>query len=175
MIMGVKRKLKRNRRAKLKESGTSMKSAKQKVLERVSELDKFKLIDSPTGTEKMSEVILEFAAPLIETLPDDSSGDVGFENAVAIAIMIWNASLMPEQKRQKTIEEIMNALPHSDTEEIATVDKMIKMLLKRKKKHFAQNRRFIVDYEVSTSKNERNVFVVSTMDPVKSGKESKPK
>ncbi len=75
-------------------------SGQQILLKRARTSEHFKdtkVIASPPGTEKMSEVILRFAESL-----QDKYGVIS-PNMIRFAILIWNASLMPEDTQKQAI------------------------------------------------------------------------
>jgi hypothetical protein len=65
------------------------------------------VIVNPAGTEKMSEVILRFAEPF-----KDHEGLVP-RAMLEIAIILWNASFMPQEMQKKAVEDVVNVLPLS--------------------------------------------------------------
>ena len=162
--MSAKRRDKHQKRAK-KKRNTARKSAKSIVLNRVKKskhLSNFELIDNPPGTEKMSQVILNFAEPMTDGLSDED--DDAFRNIIGLAISVWNASLLPDKEQEKTLEQIVEVVVDSDAVDLTMLHYFIDALMKRKKKYFFKNKRFIIDYQIITSKRGRHLYVVSTTD-----------
>src|SRR5690242_15736192 len=78
-------------------------SGQQVLLNRLrasQHLPNTQVIVNPAGTEKMSEVILRFAEPF-----KDEDGMVP-KALLEIAIIIWNASFMPQEMQRKALEDV---------------------------------------------------------------------
>jgi hypothetical protein len=114
-----------------------------------------------TATEKMSDVILRFAEPL-----KDAYGSMT-EKVIFFAILVWNASLLPHNAQVDAIKAIVEKLAETDRELQVHCLAYITILLDRKQKMFAENRRFILDYHVSESSGHLHLDVVSTLVPDK--------
>ena len=134
------------------------KSPKEILLRKVmsaSPGSNFRIQERPPGTEKMSDVIIRFAAPLLGASFDDNSYKFGLE----FAIVVWNISYLPPDELTEGIQKIITALGGEDADE--TRD-MIDMLLERKAASFSQYRRIIAEYELSFTDSERHLSVAST-------------
>ena len=145
---------------KRKAQRSTQPSGQQILLKRARTSEHFKdtkVIASPPGTEKMSEVILRFA----ESLQDEYG--VVSPNMIRFAILIWNASLMPEDTQKQAIQDIAKAVPDADREVQQGMILAISVLLERKEKYFGDNKRFIVDYQITESDHRINLNVVSTV------------
>ncbi len=135
-------------------------SGQQVLLKRVQaseHLKNRKVIQSPSGAEKMSDVIHRFAEPL-----QDEDGDVP-PNMIRFAILVWNASILKKGEREKIIKDIENVLPDPDEEMREIMISIIDMLLERKEKHFSDNKRCILDYHITETDNSVDLDVVSTL------------
>ena len=155
------RRLARKRKAqKSREQRRNLPSTSQDLFKRVQSSEYFKntqIIQSAGELEKMSDVIHRFAEPL-----QDENGDVPV-NMIRFAILVWNASLLPKDKQEKALRDIIKALPgHVGglREEAASV---ISMLLDRKSKYFSDNKRVIIDYDITETEDMLNLNVVSTV------------
>ncbi len=110
----------------------------------------------------MSEVILDFAKPLLDECDDEESE----KSAIGLAILIWNASLFPKKDRDKEIQKIISGtIPANDISDLAAMKHYVNMLLERKKKYYPNNKKFIVNYQFSVSRNSRRLDVASTLSP----------
>ncbi|MDD5206231.1 MAG: hypothetical protein PHS17_12460 [Desulfobacterales bacterium] len=114
----------------------------------------------PPGQVKMSGVILDFAAPLLERFEHDTSA----ENLIALAVLAWNLSLVPEEKHGRRLDEMAEKLS-LDGEASEEMNDIMEWLLDRKRKHFAEHARYIVDYRLYETDNQRGLQVVSTIAP----------
>ena len=135
-------------------------SGQQVLLQRVrasQHLPNTQVIVNPAGTEKMSEVILRFAEPL-----QDEDGLVS-KVMIEMAIIIWNASFMPQDMQRKALADIINVLPSDASEARHEMLLAVHMLLERKRQYFSHNKRLIVDYHITESAHSIHLDVVSTI------------
>jgi hypothetical protein len=117
-----------------------------------------KTIVAPNGAGKMSEVIQDFAEPLLDECEDDESE----RKAISIAIFVWNTSLLPKKEHKEAIQEICSEFSKpNDAGFLATMRLFFDMLMERKKKYFANNKRLIVGHQISGSGNNRRLIIVS--------------
>jgi hypothetical protein len=105
----------------------------------------------------MSDVIHRFAEPL-----QDEKGDVP-ANMLRFAILVWNASLLLEDEQEEAFRDIIKALPGKGRGLREGALFAIGILLERKKKYFSDNKRVIIDYEITETKDMLNLNVVSTV------------
>ena len=117
---------------------------------------------------KMSEVLLDFAEPMLESIPDSSY----FDDAIAFAAVCWNLALMPSQEQQMHLNETVDAMAGSDLFKRHGIEQNIQMLLDRKKAFFADNKRVIVDYEIVQEETGPRLLVVSA--PFTDGRAANP-
>ncbi|MFX0197590.1 MAG: hypothetical protein ACFFCW_15825 [Candidatus Hodarchaeota archaeon] len=123
-------------------------------------LGKMRVVETP-GKEKMSEVILDFAKPLLENCDDNSEL---IKKAVAIAIIVWNISLLPEKDHDNAIQDISSKLsPSENASDYVAMMSYIDMLMERKKKYFLNNRRAIISYHFSDVQGGVHLNVASTL------------
>src|SRR3990170_3246215 len=80
---------------------------------------------------RMSEVILDFAEPLLNHATDLNSKKV----AISTAILCWNIYLMPEKKRQEEIGKVADNLFKTGMDRKIFED-MASMLFERKRTFF---------------------------------------
>jgi hypothetical protein len=107
---------------------------------------------NPPGVEKMSEVLLKFAEPILDTL--DSSAPLDeIRAALEFAMTIWNYSLLPAQTRSKGLPEVIMSDPW--------LKSAAEVLLERKAQLFAANRRVLYGLEVFEEGDEFRVNVLS--------------
>ena len=135
-------------------------SGQQVLLKRVrtsEHLQNAQVIVNPAGAEKMSEVILRFAEPL-----QDEDGMVP-KALLEIAIIIWNASFMPQEMQGKALEDVINVMPKEHLEARHEMFSMVNMLLERKQRYFSQNKRLIMDYHITESAHSIYLDVMSTI------------
>ena len=119
--------------------------------------DKIKNEASIDRKLKMSEVIADFAKPLLKEAIDDSSAKV----AISMAVTCWNLSFLPEDEPEKMINDMKAKL--STTESDAKIlESMVRMLIERKKAFFSHIKKLVVDYDVKFINGKLHLNVVSS-------------
>jgi len=108
---------------------------------------------------KMSEVILDFAEPLLDALDDDEL----FENAIGCAVVCWNLSFLTEMKQQRQVRAIVNKLDKSDLLTRFEAEDYVRMLLERKRILFADEKRIVVKYKLVEEEDHHHLFVTSAL------------
>ncbi|MDQ1333216.1 MAG: hypothetical protein QG552_166 [Thermodesulfobacteriota bacterium] len=112
---------------------------------------------NPQGSEKMSAVILEYAEPLME-----AAENVEQQNrAIAMAIICWNASLLNETDRERSLAAI-----YADTDEVeaSNLKEMITFMVSRKQDLFPHNKKKIADWMVK-DRGDQLFLEVATILP----------
>jgi hypothetical protein len=107
---------------------------------------------------KLSAVIWDYAAPLL----NEARGPIALENAAALSILCWNAALLPLDKSRKQIEPAIDRMVKGDKELKRDMLAMFEMMHARKQLHFANDRRFIIDYHVTRTADALSLNVIST-------------
>ncbi len=115
-------------------------------------------VESTDGV-KMSEVLEAFIAPFMEFADTEER----FEKLVTIAVIAWNASLLPRSAQTKAIDDVLTSLP-PETQADARV--IVRDLMRRKRKYFGKNRRAIIDFEITDTKKEFHLMVASTPENI---------
>ena len=118
------------------------------------------LIESP-GNTKMSQVLIDFARPLLAL---DPAGEF-FEEAIAAAVIAWNIALSLEHMPETTIEEhFENAVDMKpDDPDAEALFEQIVMLVRRKKKYFSKQRRLILDFIITESEDMFHLDVITEL------------
>ena len=112
----------------------------------------------PPPAEKMSEVILDFAEPVLA----DFLGDEEYKTALSAAITAWNLALLPEDSYKQMYQETISTLqPEIPPKVRGNFQDIIESLVRRKKRHFSQYRRFIADFHLVDSGPNRHLTVAS--------------
>jgi hypothetical protein len=122
--------------------------SQEKLLQRARERTgnhKIEFEISPPNTEKMSEIIVEYAAPLIDVAKRAEDQ----KKAISMAIAIWNISLLPEKNQLESLKEIENIISSSTKGDGFSKERqeIFSYLINRKKNLFQDINRFIQDYE----------------------------
>jgi hypothetical protein len=101
-------KIPRSMRKKFNEKRRLQKSideSQEKLLQRARERvgdDKLEFEISPANREKMSEIIAEFSAPLLNAVNNFEDQ----KKAISMAIAIWNISLFSEENQLQSLKEM---------------------------------------------------------------------
>lgn len=106
---------------------------------------------------KMSEVILDFAEPLLDALDDDEL----FKNAIGCAVVCWNLSFLTEKRQQRQVRAIVNKLDKSALLTRFEAEDCVQMLLERKRILFADEKRIVISYEIVKEEDHYHLFVTS--------------
>lgn len=120
---------------------------------------KTKTISAPPGTLKMSEVIIEFLEPYQEHATTYEAQ----KKLTTVGLIAWNASLLSEDKAQAMIDNIIEAQPRAVREEMNGV---IEEMMERKKKHFAEYTRPVIDYHLADDGDEWHLSVASFSETI---------
>ena len=116
----------------------------------------------PEGQDKMSEVMLEFVAPYIESLDTEEA----YRRLFTVALIAWNASFLPDQQRKGYVDKVLDAgIPTVETRE--GLKAIVDVLVARKDAHFSDYTRKLVAFDVRDAGNEFRVSVASTKGPSK--------
>lgn len=164
-------------RIKIKERKLTKKAiqdSQKKLLQRVKErtVDTVKEIRyTPPNTEKMSEIIIDYAKPLLDAAKNEEEQ----KRAITIAVTIWNLSLLPEDGQSECIKEIANIIGTSDRGGTFSKNdnEILNYLIKRKKVLFSEINRMVVDYEFVETPDDFHLNIVSTIleDRIQTGDE----
>jgi hypothetical protein len=109
---------------------------------------------------KMSEVLLEFIEPFKKyatTMP-------AYERLIVLAILAWNAALLEGVERQELINKTDEIIIGQAGEEWRKdLDAILAMLIERKERYFADNKRRIIEYRLTDTGKNYHLAVVSTL------------
>jgi hypothetical protein len=148
-----------NEKRRLKKSiNESQEKLLQRARERVGD-SKFEFEISPTNREKMSEIIAEFAAPLIDVAKNFEEQ----KKAISMAISMWNISLLPEENQLQSLKEIESLVSSSaERDEFSKeIQEIFSYLINRKKHNFQDINRFVQDYEFIETPEGFHLNIVS--------------
>ncbi len=109
----------------------------------------------------MSEVILDFAAPLLETCDDEASE----KKAVSLAIYVWNTAILPEPECRRTLEAYLaNCQKVMPPEGIKTLSGYIDKMVETRRTRFAHNRKKITNCTFGNFGADRHIEVGYTIE-----------
>jgi hypothetical protein len=118
------------------------------------------MVMNPQGEVKMFEVLEELVEPYLDFTRNFSQR----EKLFSLALVAWNIALMPENERQQMIDQVIeqgmggnDPLARQDAREI------IDGLIARKQKLFADNKRYIIDFQLQDMGQTFHLSVASTL------------
>jgi hypothetical protein len=112
---------------------------------------------------KMSEVILDVAAPLVERSAGDREQT---ERVLMYAMAVWNIRYLPTAAREEMVQATLQALSLvRDAQGLATAEADIALLEKRQRELYPDLRRLIVSHEFVHVGNRFRFNVMSTELP----------
>ncbi|MBF0396894.1 MAG: hypothetical protein HQK78_08990 [Desulfobacterales bacterium] len=113
---------------------------------------------TPEGIEVMSEIIENFAEPLLVGCKNDKD----IKNSIRFAILIWNLTLLSEDEQKNKIQELVETLSTpNNIDEINNSRYYIDLLINRKKESFSHIKRAIIDYQFSGADSSLRLDVAS--------------
>lgn len=117
-------------------------------------------IQDPKGIRKMSEIILEFARPLL----DEANSFEAYKKVILVAMLAWNLSLTDESEANAKLETLCNDLVRSmDDDMVVEFRHKLTKLIQRKREHFPQVKRMVMDWDLVKMNNSFHLNVVSTL------------
>lgn len=115
-----------------------------------------KLLYQPEGYDKMSAVVWDFIEPYREYAPTYEA----LGKLIVLAILAWNASMLPDDKAKAMVEKVVDSQPLSQSDHDMMID-VVEDLIERRKKHFAHYTADILDYKLTETEDEFRLSVVS--------------
>ncbi len=165
--MAAKKKLSRDQKRALKKAKrTLLPRGAQALLPSSSLLqplhnagwDNYTVLHNLPQTEKMSEVLWEFLAPYTPLAPDREA----MEKLLAMAIAAWNVALFPVEERAQRLRELRTTLPAEARMDFLA---LMREMMARKERYFAQNTRYVLNYELTERREGYHLNVLSTLLP----------
>ncbi len=112
----------------------------------------------PGRGPKMSAVLLDFVEPYTKYADTDEA----YRKLLTLAVMAWNASLMPAEERRRMIDSVLNAgIPGGTKKLKADLKKLVEELIARKEAHFGQYTQMIVDFQLQDTDEGLHLSVAS--------------
>ena|GEM_PF-4669259 len=117
--------------------------------------------------EKMSDILLEYAKPFMDTVESDNKEE--YENAIRISMMLWNCAIMQEgaKSRKEIMKMLKPAMPDAESKSV------VKYMLERKRQMYPDNRRMMINYELSETADGFHLYVASTVSEATAEKYTK--
>ena len=112
---------------------------------------------NPPGEGKMSSMVTSLIEPYRGTAVDRAS----YHNLVAIACIAWNTANLPEEAWPANIREAIHELPNVVDEMRPEMARFILELVKQKVALFPDERRIIVDFKITETKDNYYLGIAS--------------
>jgi len=117
-------------------------------------------IKDPKGIRKMSEIILEFAQPLLT----DVHSFADYKKAISIAMLAWNLGLDGDSELTDRLDALYSGALQSMGDDMADEFlHVLSVLIQRKRDHFAEVRRLVLDWDTVKTSDTYHLSVVSTL------------
>ena len=116
-----------------------------------------------SSVPKLSEQIWEYAQPLL----DAASRTEAQKRVAELAILCWNAALLPETKVQELLRPTLNKLAEGDPRLESELLRVFVMMQARKLEYFADDHRLVVSFSLSDTPDGVHLLVASA--PVRPG------
>jgi hypothetical protein len=143
---------------KRKKQKSKKKNSAQARLIRKMRASGKKVSVTPKGIEKMSEVIEDFAEPLLA----DCKSDNEIKKSIQFAVLVWNLTMFPEDEQDRIIQELVETLsPPGDIDQINQAKLEINSFINRKKEMFPHIQRVVIDYQFSGTGSNLRLNIVS--------------
>lgn len=158
MTSSKSRRAERRRRRRRKRRQKPLESLKRKLEQGPLQGQEF--VIEPSGEVKMSEVLTAFIEPYIES----ASTEEAHRKLLMLAIVAWNAALLPEEDQQDIVDKAVEAIPAASWAMRAYMRTFMSKLIKRKKTYFSEYTRMILDFELTDMGEGYHLSVASTLE-----------
>jgi hypothetical protein len=114
-----------------------------------------RIVVEPPGVKKLSQVLVEFIEPYADLCTDDNR----FGRIISVAVVAWNAACYSGSKRTEFLQKMLQLVPPEGREGMASI---VAEMIERKERYYADDRRFVVSYQVIPTPQGRQLGVMST-------------
>jgi hypothetical protein len=158
MTSSKSRKAKRRQRRRRKRRQKPLEGLKRKLEQGPLQGQEF--VIEPSGEVKMSEVLTAFIEPYIES----ASTEEAYRKLLMLAIVAWNAALLPEEDQQGIVDKAVEVMPAASWAMRAYMRAIMSELIERKKTYFSEHTRMILDFELTEMGEDYHLSVASTLE-----------
>ena len=122
-----------------------------------------KIVISPPGEAKMSDVLTDFVAPY----RTEVDTEVAYQRLLELAIMAWNTALLPEPEQLEMIDRMLvEGFPKVNKELKQEFKNILEQFIARKNQYFSENKRLIIDFELKDPGKDYHLSVASTLSEI---------
>ena len=154
----AERRRRRQQRRKRKRRQKPLEGLKRKLEQGPLQGQEF--VIEPSGEVKMSEVLTAFIEPYIES----ASTEEAYRKLLMLAIVAWNAALLPEDDQQDMVDKAVEVMPAASWAMRAYMRAIMSELIERKKTYFSEYTRMILDFELTEMGEDYHLSVASTLE-----------
>ena len=110
-----------------------------------------------SSLERMSDILVEYAKPFMDTI--DCGNREEYEKALMLSIMLWNCSIIGEKHNDhKMVKKMLKPImPDADSKMVMSY------MLERKRQMYPNNKRMIINYELTDTPDGLHLSVASTV------------
>jgi len=113
----------------------------------------------PPPFRKMSEVLIEFAQPILDAVDDDRY----FKMVVQFAAICWDIAMYPESEQEALLNKFLCDAAVSDESVHLGLGRYARVLIARKEALFHNEKRSILDVKFVEEGEDTNVLVTSAL------------
>ncbi len=158
MASSKSKKSQRRRRRRRKRRQKPLEGLKRKLEQ--GPLRGKEFVIEPSGEVKMSEVLTAFVEPYLES----ANTEENYRKLLMLAIVAWNAALLPEEDQQDIVDKAVEAIPAASWAMRAYMKAFMSELIERKKTYFSEYTRMIIDFELTDMGAGYHLSVASTLE-----------
>ena len=117
-----------------------------------------KLPQTPANVPKLSQSLVDFAAPLLENVKTTGA----FEAAISLAVQLWNIGALPPEKQAEALWKLSETLRNHPALHLpgwAAAD--LSEFVEKRKTAYGEDRRIVTDHRVLWHKGQPKLEVVS--------------
>jgi hypothetical protein len=105
----------------------------------------------------MSEVLPEFAEPLIEDVDDDR-----LQTGISVAALAWNMAILPPEEQNKALDTLWKDKAIGGALTKRDIHELLQSLIDRKKAMYGDDDRLILSYKFVEEEGDLRLLVAST-------------
>ena len=143
---------KKHRRSESKE----LRQLKEKII-KSKNLTEEQIVLNTNSRNKMSEALHKFIEPFSALARDQDT----YKSVVNIAVLVWNATVSDTETRQQMLTEFERSWANKDKRTQKIAAGLVKDMIRRKDRHFSQDKRYILDFTVSVTRDGYHLAVVA--------------
>jgi len=120
-----------------------------------------KTVIAPSGQVRMSDVLADFVEPYRQSADTEEA----YRKLLTLAVMAWNTALLPEKAQHAMVDRVLDeGLPTAPPELKTGLKEIVHRLMARKKVYFSENKRTIIDFELTDTGRGYHLAVASTLE-----------